>query len=201
MPELILGISLGWAAGISPGPLSTLVLLTALRRGFAAGARVAVAPLLTDGIVVPVCLLAIEALPDGAVTGLTVAGAAYLLYLGASSFREAGRPPTGGEAVGPRTVDLRRGFLTNLLSPHPWIFWVAVGGPILADAWDRSPVAGMGFLVGFFVLLVGTKLGLAALAAGGRRIVSERWYAVAGRIGGVLLSAMGVILLASAFRT
>lgn len=201
MPELILGISLGWAAGISPGPLSTLVLLTALRRGFAAGARVAVAPLLSDVIVVPVCLLAIEALPDGALTVLTVAGGVYLLYLGLSSFREARRPHTTEEAAVPRTVDLRRGFLTNLLSPHPWLFWVAVGGPILAEAWDRNPAAGAGFVVGFFTLLVGTKFGLAALAAGGRKVVSERWYGVAGRVGGVLLAGMGVILLVEAFRT
>ncbi|MEL7059947.1 MAG: hypothetical protein AAGN46_07975, partial [Acidobacteriota bacterium] len=53
---LALGLGFGTAAGLSPGPLMTLVVATALDRGAAAGARVAMAPLITDA---PVIVLAV----------------------------------------------------------------------------------------------------------------------------------------------
>jgi threonine/homoserine/homoserine lactone efflux protein len=29
-------------------------------------------------------------------------------------------------------------FAVNALSPHPWLFWITAGGPLLVDAGDRS---------------------------------------------------------------
>ena len=52
-----IGIGLGLAAGISPGPLLTLVISTTLERGFRAGTRIAIAPLITDAPIIVVTLL------------------------------------------------------------------------------------------------------------------------------------------------
>jgi threonine/homoserine/homoserine lactone efflux protein len=192
--ELVLGISLGWAAGIAPGPLSALVVLTALRRGFRAGARVAMAPLLTDAPIIVLSVAVVSSLPATILTGLSVAGGAYLVYLGLSELRSARRATLADpEAVG-ALHDLRRGILTNLLSPHPWLFWLAVGGPILVGAWGRAPVSAVGFLAGFYVLLVGTKLALAAVAAGSRHRLSDPWYRRLAGIGGGVLVLLGVLL-------
>lgn len=197
MEELLLGASLGWAAGVVPGPLVMLVVTTALQRGFAAGARVAVAPLLTDAPIIALAVLAAARLPAVWEEGLAVGGGLYLLYLGADTVRTAfrsvgGAPPVGGGA------DLRRGTLTNLLSPHPWLFWATVGGPVLARAWGRTPWAGIGFLVGFFGLLVGTKVGIAALAGNGSRLLSARWYHRLTVAAGGLMGGAGVVLVVRA---
>lgn len=197
MTELLLGVSLGWAAGISPGPLATLVLTTSLSRGFAAGARVAVAPLLTDAPVIAVSLLVASSLPAAVLTALQVAGGLYLVWLGLVTVREARQPPAGEVPLVTAAADIRRGVLTNLLSPHPWLFWVAVGGPLLVGAWERTPWAAAAFLGGFFGLLVGSKLVLAAVAAHGRRFVSESWYRRSVVVGGILIAAMGVWLVIS----
>lgn len=198
MAELLLGISLGWAAGISPGPLSTLVLLTALQRGFAAGARVAVAPLLTDAPIILLSLLVVSRLSGAAIVGLSVVGGAYLVWLGIWELRKA--PAAGRQSDGQSGVamDLRRGFLTNLLSPHPWLFWATVGAPILVTAWDRSPVAAAGFLAGFFGVLVGTKLILAGVVARTRHRLNEGWYRRLVVAGGVLLIVLGALLVIEA---
>ncbi len=92
-------------------------------------------------------------------------------------------------------ADIQRGVLTNLLSPHPWLFWVAVGGPLLVEAWERTPWAAAAFVGGFFGLLVGSKLALAAVAAQGRRFVSQAWYRRSVMAGGWLIAAMGVWLV------
>ncbi|MFO7549604.1 MAG: LysE family transporter [Acidimicrobiia bacterium] len=194
----MLGISLGWAAGIAPGPLSALVVLTALRRGFPGGARVALAPLLTDAPIIVLALAVVSNLPAGMVTGLSVAGGAYLVFLGVSELRSAHLATLATPELVGALHDLRRGVLTNLLSPHPWLFWLAVGGPILVTAWARAPVAAVGFLAGFYTLLVGTKLALAAVAAGSRHRLSDRWYRRLVTVGGALLVLLGVLLVAEA---
>ena len=56
MTELLAGLAIGFGAGIAPGPLSALVVTTSLERGFGPGARVAIAPLLTD---TPIVLFAV----------------------------------------------------------------------------------------------------------------------------------------------
>ena len=45
---LLVGIGFGFSGGVAPGPLHTVIMTTSLQRGFAAGSRIAVAPLLTD---------------------------------------------------------------------------------------------------------------------------------------------------------
>ena len=56
MTSIATAFALGFGAGISPGPLLTLVLTSTLQRGFGAGLRVALAPLLTDA---PIVILAV----------------------------------------------------------------------------------------------------------------------------------------------
>lgn len=190
MTAFLLGASLGWAAGISPGPLSALVLATALRKGFAAGVRVAVAPLFTDLPVVAAGVVAAAALPGAVVAGLTLAGGVYLVWLGVAELRAAGRPVPEGTGA-----DLKRGVVVNLLSPHPWLFWMTVGGPLLVAAWRISPASAAGFLAGFYGLLIGTKVGLSALAAAGRRRLGTLWHQRLVKVGGLLLMVVGFFLL------
>ena len=91
MSELLLGISLGFAAGISPGPLSALVVTTALQRGVWAGVRVAIAPLLTDLPVVALSVLAVGAFPAGGLSYLAAAGGVFVIFLGLDTYRKADR--------------------------------------------------------------------------------------------------------------
>jgi threonine/homoserine/homoserine lactone efflux protein len=162
---LALGLALGLGAGLAPGPLLALVVAATLDRGFAAGARVAVAPLVTDAPIVAVCVLVLSGLPDAALAALSFAGAAFVAYLAVDVLRTP--PPDAPEPGAAR--DLRRAATVNALSPHPWLFWITVGGPVLVDAAGRDPLLAVGFLAAFYTLLVGTKLVLAALVASGRR--------------------------------
>jgi threonine/homoserine/homoserine lactone efflux protein len=197
--ELLLGASLGWAAGVSPGPLLTLVLTTTLQRGAAAGARVAITPLITDGPILVVGVLVASGLSDRLVLAISVVGAAYLVWLGIDEMAGAARATLPAGAVSADwAMDLRRGVLTNVLSPHPWLFWVGVGGPLLVAAWQRFPPAGVGFLAAFFGVIVGTKIALAVLVGRGRRYLTDRWYRLLVGAGGALLVVLGVFLAWSA---
>jgi threonine/homoserine/homoserine lactone efflux protein len=193
--ELLLGIVLGLGAGISPGPLLGLVLTSTLKRGFGAGVRVALAPLLTDAPIVLLTVFVLESLPAPAVRALGVAGGAYVIYLGAGTLRGARTAELSAARNSSSRTDILRGALVNALSPHPWLFWLSVGGPLLVNAWGDAPVRGVAFLVGFYSLLVGTKIVVARAAAAGRLRMSEWWYQRALLGAGVLLSVAGVLLI------
>ena len=195
MRELLLGIALGLGAGISPGPLLGLVLTSTLKRGFGAGVRVALAPLLTDAPIVLLSLFVLESLPAPAVRALGVAGGAYVIYLGTQALRGARTAELSAARNASSRRDILRGALVNALSPHPWLFWLSAGGPLLVKAWGDAPVRGVMFLVGFYGLLVGTKIVVALAAAAGRQRMSERWYQLALLAAGVLLSVAGALLI------
>lgn len=101
--------------------------------------------------------------------------------------------------MGTRT-DLWRGVLVNALSPHPWIFWIGVGAPLLVASWRDAPGRGIAFLVGFYLLLVGSKVAIAWIVHRlGRRLdQAARVRLVV--IGGVLLVIGGVVLMWEAAR-
>ncbi len=195
MRALLAGIALGAGAGLSPGPLLALVVSATVQRGFGAGARIALAPLITDAPIIVLAAAAVGVLTEGVLTALAVAGAAYLFWLGGEAVREArtAQVPEPGNPGAAR--DLRHGVIANLLNPHPWLFWVTVGVPILVTAWDRSPAGGVAFLVGFYALLIGSKLGIAALVAAGRRRMTARWYRAAVLASGLILLVAGLLLL------
>ncbi len=191
MTELLAGLSLGLGAGITPGPLMTLVVTSALDRGFGAGARVAMAPLLTDAPIVALSVALVSSVSSGVVRWMGVGGGLVVVAVGIATLRRGrvdGLDRGGG-------ADLWRGVVVNVSSPHPWIFWVGVGGPLLVAAWRDSTAYGLAFLAGFYLLLVGSKVVMAWVAdRAGRRVTAE-WRARLVVAGGLLLVAGGGLLI------
>jgi threonine/homoserine/homoserine lactone efflux protein len=198
--ELAIGVVLGLAAGVAPGPLLALVVGAALERGFRAGARIAVAPLLSDTPVVVLAVLVLEGLPDALVAACSIGGGAFVVALGIQELRSAPAEPRP-EAPGAARRDLLRAAAVNLVNPHPWLFWLGVGGPLLVRADDRSHWAAAAFLLGFYGLMIGTKVALAgAVAAGRRRLLAGRGYTIAVRATALLMVGVGVLLAIEGIR-
>jgi threonine/homoserine/homoserine lactone efflux protein len=198
LSALASAVVLGLAAGLSPGPLMTLVLTQSLRHGAREGCKVALAPLLTDA---PIILLALalasrvaELRP--ALGGLSIAGGVFVLYLAVEVLRAA-PPELSGETAPPRSW--AKGIAVNLLNPNPWLFWMTVGAASLARALSDGWLTAAAFLIPFYVLLVGSKLGLALLAGRSRHRLSGRPYRVILRVLAVLLVVFAGILFRDAW--
>jgi threonine/homoserine/homoserine lactone efflux protein len=201
MNGLLLGISLGFGAGIAPGPLLALVMTTTLQRGLLAGVRVALSPLLTDAPIILLCVLVLRSLPPGFHDLISFIGGFFVIYLGIDGLREARHATLEIDAAADSGArDLLRGALVNALSPHPWLFWLGVGAPQLVDAWKQSPTNAFAFLLGFFVLLIGCKIGIASGLAFGRRWLTLPLYRGLLTIGGLALLVAGGFLLLGAVR-
>lgn len=197
MTELIAGISLGLGSGVAPGPLLTLVVTSTLERGFGAGARVAAAPLITDAPIVGLSVALAGSLSPRGLQALGVIGGTVVIGLG---LRIATATPHPDGTVGGGRADVWRGVIVNVLSPHPWIFWLTAGGPLLVASWRRGPAGGILLLVGFYALLVGTKVAIAAVVARTADRLSSQTRRRLVILGGVLLVFGGAILLAQSVR-
>jgi threonine/homoserine/homoserine lactone efflux protein len=191
---LLPGFSFGLAAGISPGPLLTLVITETLAGGWKRGIRIALAPVLTDGpIIIAAALLVGFASSLNFFLGtISFAGALFLLYIGYQSLRT-----THGLDVGAMPKDqtssnrsaLVRGIVTNYLNPAPYVFHFTVAGPLVARAFtEHLPFYGIIFLLGFFGAIVGAKIIVALVIDRSRKLIAGKTYVW-------LMRALGAVLI------
>lgn len=198
MRALLLGLSIGLAAGISPGPLLVLVITATLKHGWRAGVLAACAPLATDALVIVVALLLLDNVPPVVLAALGVLGGFFVVWTGVTTIRDARQATltksAAHAATGTPLAVLRQAALVNLLSPHPWVFWATALGPlIIATARDR-PAHGIALGVGFYVTLVGAKAVVALLVAGGRSRLGDVGYRRCLVAAGLLLILVGAAL-------
>ncbi len=198
------GIVLGLAAGLTPGPLLTLVVSETLRSGSSAGIRVALAPLLTDLPIILASLYLLSRLSGlHALLGLiALTGAAYVTVLAWQNLRVRALHPEP-DASGSRS--LLKAVIANLLNPHPYLFWISVGAPLILESLPVNASAGdawgpLIFLVAFYTCLVGSKVLLAVLAGRARDLLAGTAYLYGMRLLGVLLGLLAVSLLLDGLR-
>jgi threonine/homoserine/homoserine lactone efflux protein len=189
------GVTLGFSAAASPGPFQAFLFSSASRVGVRRTLPLALAPLVSDGPIVAVTLLAIAGMPQGFLRGLEVVGGVFLVWLAWGAFRTAG--DTNGQSSGrPEGVggSFLRAAVVNAAGPGPWIFWSTVCGPILIEAWRSAPASGIAFLLGFYLLLVGGKAALVvAFGLAGR--IGPRTARGLGLASAVLMAGMGALQL------
>ena len=191
---LISGIVLGLAAGISPGPLLALVFSETLKYGKKEGMKIAIAPLITDPpIILFVFLILFNAAGYNFVIGaIALFGAGYLAYLGILNLRAK----SGVSEIPPAKRDaLRQGITVNFLNPHPYLFWITIGGPIIFEALDIGIPAVIFFILGFYSLLVGSKIAVALLVEKSKSFFGSRYYLSLLRVLGMILILFALILL------
>ncbi len=191
---LISGMILGLSAGVSPGPMLTLVISQTLRHGIREGVKVALAPLLTDTPIIIVSFLFLSFFSDmtPALGVIAIFGGIYLFYLGVSGLRFRDTSPEE-EDVDPKS--LRRGLMVNFLNPSPYMFWTSIGGPLVLKTPNTSFISAAAFILPFYVLLVGSKIVVAIISGRSRNLLKSRHYKLVIRILGLVLIGFGVLFL------
>jgi threonine/homoserine/homoserine lactone efflux protein len=183
---LATGIILGLSAGFAPGPLQALVISETLQHDVKAGIKVAIAPTITDLPVIVFTLFIMVKLTDfHHILGIiSIIGACFILYLGIKNIK------TKEVQIDINTStpqSLQKGVLVNALSPHPYLFWFSVGGPITIKAMDQSLTAAISFVLIFSVLLIGSKIVLALLVSKSRSFLLGNKYIFTIRLLGLIL--------------
>ena len=122
---------------------------------------------------------------------LSLLGALFVLFLARENFNTRGidEPPGGAP---PRS--LLKGILVNFLSPHPYVFWLTVGGLTTWSALEESPLHAVLFVGTFYTLLLGSKIALALLAGRARPFLSGPAYLAVMKILAAALFLLALLL-------
>lgn len=184
----------GLSSGFSPGPLLALVIAQTMKHGVGEGVKVAAAPLVTDAPIIAAAIFLVSSFAHvHAVLGwISVAGGLFVIYLAWETIRA---PQPRVEAGGGQARSLGRGVAVNALSPHPYLFWITVGAPIVLKAHEESLLAAIMFILCFFFSLIGAKVLVAFLAGRAKRLLTGRAYRYVMRVLGLLLFIFALFLL------
>ena len=191
---LITGITLGFVAGISPGPLLILVITETIKYNRKEGIKMAFVPLLSDLPIVFFSIFAIHKLSDSnKLLGIiSLLGAGFLVYLAFENIRIRTKE-LRFETSESKTI--KKGVFANFLSPHPYLFWMLVGGPITIKAYNENLLSAVLFIVGFYVFIVGTKITIAYLSDKSKNILSSKYYVIIVKFLGFVLLLFSIILI------
>lgn len=191
---LTAGTLLGLAAGFAPGPLLVLVISETLRHNIKAGIKVSIAPLITDLPIILISLVILNRLANfKPVLGcISILGALFILYLGYESLKTKG-VELKLASVGSHSF--RKGIITNALNPHPYIFYMTVGAPLILKGIDQGFLSVISFIGSFIFFLVGSKIMLATVVERSRAFLKGPVYIWVMRILGVLLLFFSMNLL------
>ena len=197
LSSLTAGFVLGLSSGLAPGPLLTLVITQTLKHGMREGFKVSLAPLITDSFIIAASLLVLSRLAgfERILGAISCAGGLYVLYLAYECMRTG---PITFEAPKDQPHSLKKGTLINALNPHPYLFWITVGSPLLLKFRSESIVAPFVFVSCFYALLVGSKVFLALVVGKSRTFLTGRRYIHVMRVLGGILAIFALLLLKDA---
>lgn len=149
------GIGYGFAAAAQPGPLQTYLISQALIKGWKKSLPSALAPLISDGPIIALCVLVLSQVPAWLQRFLYIAGGLFVLYLAYGAYKSwkkfDARLPS--QETGTQQTILKAA-LTNALAPGAYVFWTLVTGPILIRGWREAPIHGVSFLVSFYITMI-----------------------------------------------
>jgi threonine/homoserine/homoserine lactone efflux protein len=164
-----------------------LIFSETLKYGKKEGLKIAISPLITDSLIVSLSLLILSNLSSYTVVIgiISLFGAFYLIYLGIENLRIKIDKFT---LEPPKKDALKRGVIANFLSPHPYLFWLSIGGPTILESASISITATALFIAGIYITLIGSKLAVTLIVDKSKTILRSKYYIYA-------IQALGIVLI------
>jgi threonine/homoserine/homoserine lactone efflux protein len=195
LQSLVLGLSI--AAPV--GPIGILCIRRSLVDGRMAGLICGLGAASADALYGALGAFALNGISTWLVRGrlwMTLAGSAFLLYLGVKIFRSA-PPETTATSTGSATGAYVSTFLLTLANPLTILSFAAAFAGMGAGAVGYGGVVTM--LVGVFVGSAIWWLMLTSVAGAARGRLSPPWFVAINRVSGSLLMGFGIYTLMGLF--
>ena len=191
IPFLTMGAFFGLSAGISPGPLLTLVITETLKHNRKEGIKVAVAPLITDLPIILLTSLIFSRLSkyNLVLAFISLSGGIYFSWLGYETLKTK---ELDVDIKKKKSDSLRKGITANFLNPNPYIFWLTAGIPNAFKAYERSLITVILYFLLFYVMLIGSKIIVALLVERSKDFLRKNTYRIIMLILGTALSGFAV---------
>jgi threonine/homoserine/homoserine lactone efflux protein len=191
----------GLSGALMPGPVTTVTIAHAVKRGHSAGPLVALGHGIVEAALVVGLVLGLSHILQlplvAGVIGL--AGGLCLLYMGTGMIRTpvpatltAGGAPTQG-GFGPITA----GMLTSVSNPYWVLWWATVGAAYLLITMEYGLLGIAAFYLGHFMADLGWLSAVGSAVTAGRKLLTPGIYRGILVVCGVFLLALGLYFLSS----
>jgi len=190
---LTIGTVLGLSAGFAPGPLLMLVISETLQHNIKSGVKIALAPIITDLPIIILTMFFLSKLSNfhNILGVISLAGGLFISVLAYQSIHTKGIElsilETGSKS-------LTKGVLANALNPHPYLFWLSIGAPMMTKAMSLHISALLAFIVSFYTFLVGSKILLAITIGKSKSFLRGKGYIYIMRFLGFVLGVLAFAL-------
>lgn len=190
---LLIGTFLGLTAGISPGPILTLVITQTLKHNRKEGILISISPLITDFPIIFITAFIFNKFSQfNTILGvISIAGGIFVAYLGLESVKFKGLDV---DSQGSKIGSLKKGIITNFLNPHPYLFWATIGTPFIFRALNIHFMTLILFLFSFYALMVGSKITIAILVSRSKAFIRQKIYVVIIKLLGIILFLFSLFL-------
>jgi threonine/homoserine/homoserine lactone efflux protein len=197
---ITMGAFFGLTAGISPGPLLTLVITETLKHNKKEGIKIAVAPLITDLPIIIVTTFIFSGISQYNILLSTISflGGIYFAYLGYETIKTKGLET---EIQKLRPESLKKGITANFLNPNPYIFWLTVGIPTAFKAYETSLITAILYFLLFYIMLVGSKISVALLVERSKAFLKNKAYSITMKMLGTALIMFALYFLYDGIKT
>jgi threonine/homoserine/homoserine lactone efflux protein len=187
---ILTGLILGITAGISPGPLMAVLVSETVKGNIKNGIVISIIPVITD---IPLILLTVFILKNFENLNflfniLYLIGGATLIYFG---IKDLFIKKVSLVYQPEKFSSLKKGITTNLVNPHPYIFWIFIGVPFMIQG---NIYQMLGFVLSFFTGIVGSKISIALSVDKGKKFIESEKYIYIIRISGFILIIFGLML-------
>ncbi len=170
---------LGFSGAMMPGPLLTLTISEAARRGMRAGPQLIAGHALLEGTLVILLLLGLAEIVQqpGVFSSIALVGGATLMWLGYTMVRGLSGLSLNLSAEPQKSISpLLAGAVVSLANPYFTLWWATIGIGYLTVTIDRGWAGGITFYF-FHVLADLLWYSLIALAVSrGKSLLSDKTY-------------------------
>ncbi len=187
---ILTGLILGITAGISPGPLMAVLVSETLKGNIKNGLVISLIPVITDIPLIIVAVLFLKKFENfhTVFNILYLSGGIILVYLGLKDFFIKRISINYKKST---FSSLKTGIITNLLNPHPYIFWIFIGVPFMIEG---NIYQMLGFVCSFFTGIISAKVLIALTVEKSKTFIESKNYVYLIKISGIILTAFGIML-------
>lgn len=181
---IITAFMVGLSGAMMPGPLLTATIAESTQRGFWAGPLIVLGHALLEFVLILALLAGLSTILTKDLAGLVIslAGGAFLLYLGFTMLRDTltGRVSLETNASAKTSASLMHpvpvGIFISLSNPYWIIWWATIGLSYLTLAMKNGPIGIAAFYGGHITADLFWYSLISGLVAGGRKFINQQVY-------------------------
>ena len=190
-----------FSGALMPGPVMTVTIAQAIKRGHLAGPLVSLGHGIVEGTLVLLLAFGLgQLLQLPLVAGLIgVLGGLLLFYMGLGMIRAPAPASLTASAGGatPGTGPVAAGMLASVANPYWVLWWATIGADFLRRAYPHGFLIIAAFFLVHFSVDLGWNSAVGSAVAAGRKLLTPRIYKGILGVCGAFLLGLGIYFLVS----